>query len=472
MALIQDILDNISPYAATYKHLRQVELEEHLQAAAENRPLPIVRMKMFESPDQRRYNAPLHEEVAAVFSMDDAEFKLRNADDIDRLICAQLPDPEPVLYEIIKANMIHGPCGVLNNTCPCMKDGSCSKGYPKSFNDATVMNVDGFPLYHRPDNGRTVRVRNVDLDSRWVVPYSPYLFKKYNAHINLEACVSIKAGQYLYKYIYKGHDKAHIEISERLDHDIIKTFLVARYVSAPEGCWRLIKFDMHTQSHNVVRLAVHLPNFQRVHFRPGEEGNAVQRAEQKETKLTAWFLLNRNDPTSRQILYTNIPHDYVFNNNRWKARERGTVISRMYNASIREGERRTFCTILIHGEPNNPVDLWENYKEFMVQDFLRQHVELQAEHVALAHIEAMLKQFGKSLDDFNLPHLDFELVAQQPDAEANRQEAAEIRLLLNNDQTIVADAVLEALSNNDHNSAKLFFLDEPAGTGKTFTITL
>eukprot|EP00111_Clytia_hemisphaerica_P007544 TCONS_00021908-protein len=785
MALIQDILDNINPYAATYKHLRQVEQEEHRQAAAENRPLPIVRMKMFEGPDQRRYNAPLHEEVAAVFSGDDgappgdmsivvhprnaplrtisiissivdplvypllfprgdpgwdrtlphvaerasrqrnhvtqleyyayrlairrgfsalhlsgklfqqfivdaytkvegnrlnyhrfhqqeiradsyqglvdhlenaaqqrdlnagqvivlpssfsgspramhqlyldamavvakhgkpdtfltftcnpkwreitenllpnqrahdrpdlltrvfrmklaamkkeimkdgilgmvvarvdviefqkrglphahllihfeAEFKLRNADDIDRLICAQLPDPEtePVLYEIIKANMIHGPCGVLNNTCPCMKDGSCSKGYPKSFNDATVMNVDGFPLYHRPDNGRTVRVRNVDLDNRWVVPYSPYLCKKYNAHINLEACVSIKAVQYLYKYIYKGHDTAHIEISERLDHDEIKTFLDARYVSAPEGCWRLFKFDMHTQSHNVVRLAVHLPNFQRVYFRPGEEGNAVQRAEQKETKLTAWFLLNQNDPTSRQILYSDIPHDYVFNNNRWKARERGTVISRMYNASIREGERyflrvlllhvpgatsfeflktfdgvlyptfreaclargllandniwvdtlnevvhvasplkvrRTFCTILIHGEPNNPADLWENYKEFMMQDFLRQHVELQAEQMALAHIELMLKQFGKSLDDFNLPHLDFGLVEQLPDAEANRQEAAEIRPLLNNDQTIVADVVLEALSNNDHNSTKLFFLDGPGGTGKTFT---
>ncbi|XP_066924644.1 uncharacterized protein [Clytia hemisphaerica] len=300
----------------------------------------------------------------------EAEFKLRNADDIDRLICAQLPDPEtePVLYEIIKANMIHGPCGVLNNTCPCMKDGSCSKGYPKSFNDATVMNVDGFPLYHRPDNGRTVRVRNVDLDNR-------------------------------------------------------------------------------------------------------------------------------------QILYSDIPHDYVFNNNRWKARERGTVISRMYNASIREGEReaclargllandniwvdtlnevvhvasplkvrRTFCTILIHGEPNNPADLWENYKEFMMQDFLRQHVELQAEQMALAHIELMLKQFGKSLDDFNLPHLDFGLVEQLPDAEANRQEAAEIRPLLNNDQTIVADVVLEALSNNDHNSTKLFFLDGPGGTGKTFT---
>ena len=141
------------------------------------------------------------------------EYKLRNANDIDSLISAQLPDPEtePELFEIIKSNMIHGPCGVLNDRCPCMVDGKCSKDYPKSFNEGTVLNVDGYPLYNRPDNGRTIRVRNVDLDNRWVVPYCPYLCKRFNAHINLEACVSIKAVKYLYKYIYKGHDTAHVE---------------------------------------------------------------------------------------------------------------------------------------------------------------------------------------------------------------------------------------------------------------------
>ncbi|XP_066910494.1 uncharacterized protein [Clytia hemisphaerica] len=463
-----------------------------------------------------------------------AEFKLRNADDIDRLICAQLPDPEtePELYEIIKSNMIHGPCGALNDRSPCMIDGSCSKGFPKSFNDETVMNVDGYPSYHRPDNGRTVRVRNLDLDNRWVVPYCPYLCKKYNAHINLEACVSIKAVKYLYKYIYKGHDTAHIEIAERIDHDEIRTFLDARYVSAPEACWRLFAFPMHTQSHTVIRLAVHLPNFQRVYFREGEEENAADRAGNNETMLTAWFLLNQNDPTARQILYP------VFiksrNGNKWKVRERGhgTVISRMYNAGIREGERyflrvlllhvpgatsfeylrtfdgeiyptfreaclarglladdniwvetlnevvhvatpakirRTFCTILIHGEPNNPAELWESFKEHMIQDFLRHHSELQAEQMTLSNIANMLHQFRKSLQDFNLPDFDIEIVQEQPNAAANRVEADRVRPSLNEAQTTIADAVINALSNNDFNSAKLFFIDGPGGCGKTYT---
>ncbi|XP_057292374.1 uncharacterized protein LOC130619401 [Hydractinia symbiolongicarpus] len=106
------------------------------------------------------------------------EFKLRNADDIDSLICARIPDQnqDAELYDIIKSCIIHGPCGHLNNTSPCMKEGECTKHFPKQSNEGTVINVDDYPMYHRPDNGRTVRIRNFDVDNRWVVPYIPFQF--------------------------------------------------------------------------------------------------------------------------------------------------------------------------------------------------------------------------------------------------------------------------------------------------------
>ena len=44
----------------------------------------------------------------------------------------------------------------------------------------------------------------------------------------------VKSVKYLYKYIYKGFHGANIEICELLDHDEMKTYLNARYVSAPE----------------------------------------------------------------------------------------------------------------------------------------------------------------------------------------------------------------------------------------------
>ena len=53
----------------------------------------------------------------------------------------------------------------------------------------------------------------VALSNCWVVPYNPFLLKRYNAHINVELSGSMKTVKYLYKYIYKGPDKAMTEVS-------------------------------------------------------------------------------------------------------------------------------------------------------------------------------------------------------------------------------------------------------------------
>lgn len=34
-----------------------------------------------------------------------------------------------------------------------MENGICTKEFPKKFNNETIMNVNGYPLYCRPDNG-------------------------------------------------------------------------------------------------------------------------------------------------------------------------------------------------------------------------------------------------------------------------------------------------------------------------------
>ena len=65
----------------------------------------------------------------------------------------------------------------------------------------------------------------------------------------LQMCVdsSISAVKYLYKYVYKGHDRASISL-ERDASEIInepKEYLDARYVSASEACWRIFGFPMH-----------------------------------------------------------------------------------------------------------------------------------------------------------------------------------------------------------------------------------
>jgi len=139
--------------------------------------------------------------------------KLLDAQDVDNIVCASLPDPETDrrLFDCVTSHMIHGPCGQLNPNSPCMVDNSCSKKFPKQYCDETVYVSDGgYPMYRRPNNGRVALVRQREVGNEFVVPYNPYLLAKYDAHINVEVCSTIKSVKYIYKYVYKGHDADHL----------------------------------------------------------------------------------------------------------------------------------------------------------------------------------------------------------------------------------------------------------------------
>ena len=79
--------------------------------------------------------------------------------------------------------MIHGPCRTLNLHSPCLEDGKCSKEFAKEFQNVAMANKDGYPLYHRRDNGITMAIGKYQVDNRWIVPYNSYLLMKYNVHI-------------------------------------------------------------------------------------------------------------------------------------------------------------------------------------------------------------------------------------------------------------------------------------------------
>ena len=249
--------------------------------------------------------------------------KLRNRNEIDRMISTEIPAPreDPELYELVKSCMIQGARGTENPTSVCMENGLCQENFPKEFHEETLENVNGYPAYRSRHNG-TVRVGVHVADNRFILPHNSYLLRKYRAHIILEACASVESVKYLFKYVYKGHDYANMELAVHqpnpndpqdqrpvLQHDEVNTYLNCRYVSAPEAIWRLSEHKLHDQSHTIYRLAIHLPDQQRVYFR--EEEAAAERAEGGDTHLTAWFRLNREDPNACHLLYSDIPKHSV-----------------------------------------------------------------------------------------------------------------------------------------------------------------
>ena len=289
-------------------------------------------------------------------------FKPKTQKQIDAMISAELPNKEqdPELYDLVLKHMIHGPCGDMNKHAPCMEDGICTKNYPKTFENETEPNVDGYPIYRRRDTKTKAKVGKYTIDNRWVVPHNRRLLKELKAHINCEVCTSIKSVKYIFEYIYKGHDCAYIIIKTpdgndgapepQLQHDEIKAYLDARYVCAPESVWRLLEYPMHYKTHAIIRLAVHLENMQMVHFHQGQEIPALKKAKNEDTTLTAWFKLNQKNEEAKQYLYHEIPEHFTFTaDKKWKTRERREkIIGRMYTVSPQDIEKYHLRLLLLH----------------------------------------------------------------------------------------------------------------------------
>ena len=68
LRIIKPVLRQHNPFAAAYRHMYEVELEQNCLANANGEEPPNVRMYLLEGRwGPRRYNRPQHEEVATVY---------------------------------------------------------------------------------------------------------------------------------------------------------------------------------------------------------------------------------------------------------------------------------------------------------------------------------------------------------------------------------------------------------------------
>ena len=134
----------------------------------------------------------------------DENSRLHEPEEVDRIIRAEFPNPdmETLLFNKVLNYMTHA----CSNRC-LDKNKKCSKGFPKPFRETTSMSEDAYCSYRRRNDGHQYKrgesVNAPVFHNGYIVPYSPYLLLKYDCHINIECCASIKSVKYIHKYIYK-----------------------------------------------------------------------------------------------------------------------------------------------------------------------------------------------------------------------------------------------------------------------------
>ncbi|XP_012835448.1 PREDICTED: uncharacterized protein LOC105956154 [Erythranthe guttata] len=263
----------------------------------------------------RKRNLP-HAHILLWLHNDD---NAKTPEKIDRIICAEIPDEEidRNMYQLVEKYMIHGPYGQENLKSLCMKDRVCTKRFTKPFVQQTKLDANGYTVYRRWEDGRTVMKKKTTLDNEFVVPYNRVLLSKYRAHVNIELCnQKKKSNKYLFKYINKSHDRVMAAFYETRNTDCgaeirgeIKMYYDCRYLPACEAMWRLFNFDIHYRDPYVIRLSFHLPDHQPLVFNKNQSLQSVMdRPSSKQTMLLAWFEANKNYPHARNLRITEIFH--------------------------------------------------------------------------------------------------------------------------------------------------------------------
>ncbi|KAL5163192.1 ATP-dependent DNA helicase PIF1 [Glycine soja] len=269
--------------------------------------------------------------------------KYPSSDDIDQIISAEIPSHEndPELYTLVQNYMIHGLCGILQSKSPCMKEGKCSRFYPKMFHSRTVLDSNGYPIYCRRNDGRTISKNGVIIDNRYKVPYNAKLLRKYRAHINIEWCNQNTSIKYLFKYINKGYDRVTAVVvydangaleNPITQNDEIKEYVDYRYISPCEATWRIFGFPVHARKPVVERLHFHLSWQYNVLYEDDDDiDHILSKPSISDSKFLAWMNSNKCFSEGRNLTYSQFVSKFMYNQKArsWNLRKKGNTIDKL-----------------------------------------------------------------------------------------------------------------------------------------------
>jgi hypothetical protein len=138
----------------------------------------------------------------------------------------------------------------------------------------------------------------------------------------------------MYKYVYKGPDRATAVVKRQVDtpgqennaqaivangewqnHNEIKAYLEGHYVFTSETSWHLFSFRMHDGTPSVTRLAVHEPGMHIVVYNDNASIFETVNSEQNQkTMFTEYFQANIDYPLAREVTYMDFHSVFTWTN--------------------------------------------------------------------------------------------------------------------------------------------------------------
>lgn len=201
------------------------------------------------------------------------------------------------------------------------------------------------------------------------------------------------------------------------------------------------------------------------------------------------LLYHVKDATSFQVLYIMdgvryatykqacLARGLTYDDKQWVESLKESAISKMPRAM-----RTLFVQILIFGSPENPKALWDQFKENLAEDFIREARKngssideaIKGAYRIIAHKLDTEATEGRNFRDwvqrYNMEDIENyknDLNEEILNVDENAALGVQMYNLLKGKQLEVVDKILSSC-NNDQAESKSFFIDGPGGTGKTF----
>uniref|UniRef100_A0AC35GPA9 ATP-dependent DNA helicase n=1 Tax=Panagrolaimus sp. PS1159 TaxID=55785 RepID=A0AC35GPA9_9BILA len=303
-------------------------------------------------------------------------------------------------------------------------------------------------------------------------------------HINVEAINTIATVFYVFKYMFKGDDKAFVEMNEFMDSEMvnslnyneINSYEDFRYISACEAHWRLSDFWMYRLkgkdvNHIKVPEKLLYSKIGITHVWDGKAGQWSPRKKMTKPKLCRLYNVNPKRTNCK-----------TYESNREACVALGLVLNdKLYEDTLFEALNHTspnqfrylFARLLAHCDLGNPLELFDQFEDHLTSDLLKKWQKDDAKKVAWRKIVKSMINQEKQLSDY--PQLE----AYMNEIGYENEETVDLKVLLdegwadysimNDGQKAIVDPIIKKIQSQEQIAEKCCIsADGPGGCGKSY----